>query len=116
MAFHSTHATSHALQPMHVVVSTSLQTVSSRCVPAPGIVPGCPEILCMRSVAWLMSAPLCLFHFHQKTLELRRVRVRIHDRRRKQVHQRLRRLSFILGDAPVAPVNGNPYLIGLFAV
>ena len=33
MSFHSTHATSQALQPMQVVVSTSLQTSRSRCTP-----------------------------------------------------------------------------------
>src|SRR5262245_58481674 len=39
MSFHSTHATSHALQPMHVVTSTYLQTSSCRCTPVPGAGP-----------------------------------------------------------------------------
>jgi len=47
-------ATSQALQPMQVVVSISLQTVSSRCVPSPGTLPAWPEIFWMRSVAWLI--------------------------------------------------------------
>src|SRR5919198_6406433 len=52
MSFHSTHATSHALQPMHVVTSMYLQTSSARCTPRPGIGPGCPEI------AFICSVPL----------------------------------------------------------
>jgi hypothetical protein len=44
MLFHSTHATSQALQPMHVVVSINLQTASSRCVSRPGTLPGCALI------------------------------------------------------------------------
>ena len=45
MSFHSTQATSQALQPMQVVVSISLQSFSWRCVPSPGTGPGWPEIL-----------------------------------------------------------------------
>src|SRR5207245_6764940 len=44
MSFHSTHATSQALQPMHVVTSMYLQTSSSRWTPRPGTVPECPEM------------------------------------------------------------------------
>src|SRR6266852_6147568 len=44
-SFHSTHATSHALQPMQVVVSTSLQTSRSRCMPWPAEDPEWPEII-----------------------------------------------------------------------
>jgi hypothetical protein len=44
MSFHSTHATSHALQPMHVVTSMYLQTSFSRWAPAPGTLPAWPEI------------------------------------------------------------------------
>src|SRR5436190_9259662 len=50
MSFHSTHATSHALQPMHVVTSMYLQTSSCRCTPAPGTLPGWPEICLICSV------------------------------------------------------------------
>ena len=44
MSFHSTHATSHALQPMQVVTSMYLQTSSSRCTPRPGMLPGWAEM------------------------------------------------------------------------
>src|SRR5208282_492050 len=44
-SFHSAQATSHALQPMQVVVSTSLQTSRSRCMPRPGEGPEWPEII-----------------------------------------------------------------------
>src|SRR5689334_2107821 len=44
LPFHSTHATSHALQPMHVVTSMYLQTSCSRDTPAPATLPECPEI------------------------------------------------------------------------
>ena len=44
MSFHSTQATSQALQPMQVVVSISLQTVNPRWVSSPGTVPAWPEI------------------------------------------------------------------------
>src|SRR6266446_8607016 len=44
MSFHSTHATSHALQPMQVVTSMYLQTSSSRCTPSPGAAPVWPEL------------------------------------------------------------------------
>src|SRR2546426_3631185 len=50
MSFHSTQATSHALQPMHVVTSTYLQTSSSRWTPAPGTLPEWPEICLICSV------------------------------------------------------------------
>src|SRR6266404_6060018 len=42
--FHSTQATSQALQPIHVVTSTNLQTSNARCAPCPGTVPTWPEI------------------------------------------------------------------------
>src|SRR6266436_1833444 len=76
--FHSRQATSHALQPMQVVVSTSLQTCSARSTPAPGTVPAWPEIFTICSAAWLI--PLCLFDLHKKALELRRECVWIHYR------------------------------------
>src|SRR5260221_8905630 len=55
MSFHSTHATSHALHPMHVVVSISFATVNCRCVSSPGTLPAWPLIFCTRSVAWLIA-------------------------------------------------------------
>src|SRR5450755_3173579 len=56
MSFHSTHATSHALQPMQVVVSTNLQTSRSRCMPRPGEGVVWPEIISVCSA--LRSAML----------------------------------------------------------
>ena len=50
MSFHSTQATSQALQPMHVVTSMYLQTSSCRCTPAPGVLPEWPEICLIWSV------------------------------------------------------------------
>src|SRR5208337_4775313 len=50
MSFHSTQATSQALQPMQVVVSTSLQTSRSRCMPKPGEGLVWPEIITACSV------------------------------------------------------------------
>src|SRR5580765_668543 len=50
MSFHSTHATSHALHPMHVVTSMYLQTSSSRWTPRPGTLPVWPGINLICSV------------------------------------------------------------------
>src|SRR6185295_6148156 len=107
MSFHSTHATSHALQPMQVVTSMYLQTSSSRWTPRPGTLPACPEIdlICRMPVAktplhhrgrgghggppcppWLIAEPLRFLHLHQKPLELGRVGVGIDHRRRQQIH------------------------------
>jgi hypothetical protein len=52
--FHSRQATSQALQPMHVVVSTNLQTRNSRLNSAPGTEPAWPEILTISVDAWLI--------------------------------------------------------------
>src|SRR5215469_7038456 len=116
MSFHSTHATSQALQPMHVVVSTSLHTVNSRCVPSPGIVPECADIFWMRSVAWLMAALLRFLDLHQKALELWCVGVGISDRRGEEIRQRTGVLAFVLLDSPVALVNRQADLIDLPSV
>src|SRR5438128_1350727 len=48
------HPVTQYLQPMHVVVSISLQTSYSRITPAPGTGPAWPEILRTSSVAWLI--------------------------------------------------------------
>src|SRR5256885_7611876 len=61
MSFHSTHATSHALQPMQVVVSTSFATVYCRCVSSPGTLPAWPDIFCTRNVAWLIAQTFVTF-------------------------------------------------------
>src|SRR5205823_10596761 len=57
MSFHSTHATSHALQPMQVVTSMYLQTSSSRWTPAPGTLPEWPEM------ALIWSVPVAMINF-----------------------------------------------------
>src|SRR5262245_64065269 len=111
MSFHSTQATSHALQPMHVVTSMYLQTCSSRGTPWPGTLP----------YDWPDRSRICsvpdgtsdLLDLDEEPLELRRVGVRIDDRRRQHVHRVERRLPFVLGDAAVAPVNRNADLIRL---
>src|SRR5262249_54978555 len=115
MSFHSTQATSHALHPMHVVVSISLQTVSCRCVSSPGTLPGCALIFCMRSVAWLISAPLRFLDLHQESFEFRCVLIGVQDRRRQLICQSSMRLVFVLSDAAIAPMDGNADLIRLLA-
>src|SRR5271157_4619981 len=107
MLFHSTQATSQALQPMHVVVSTSLHTCRSRCVSWPGMLPAWPEIFWMRSVAWLIAAPLRLLDLHEESLEFRRVGVGIDHRRRNQIRQRFGGLAFVFGNAAIAPMDGE---------
>src|SRR6266850_529725 len=82
MSFHSTHATSQALQPMQVVVSMSLQTSTSRCVPLPGTLPGCAEMarICNVFSSNIISASLLHFlELYQESLEFRRVGVGIHS-------------------------------------
>src|ERR1700730_16777000 len=135
MSFHSTHATSHALQPMQVVVSTSLQTSRSRCMPWPAEDPEWPEIISVWSALrsailhphLLCGAPgvppglppaqdgrgrpslhrLCFFDLHQKAFEFWRKRVWIDYRRRQLICQRLRGLAFIFRNAAETPVNGD---------
>src|SRR5450755_3293047 len=117
MSFHSTHATSQALHPMQVVVSTNLQTSRSRCIPRPGEGVEWPEIssVCSALRSAIPSPPLsqkgapsklCLggsplhfFDLDQKPLELRRKRVRINHRRSQLIRQCLRCFAFILGNA-----------------
>src|SRR5690242_21176055 len=118
-------ATSHALHPMHVLTSTSLATFACRCVPAPGMGPGWPEIFWMRRVPLLMVLvappwplapglwpPSCLLHLHQKPLELGRVGVGIDHRGRELIGRRQRRLALVLRDPAIAPVDRNPDLVG----
>src|SRR5579884_4306090 len=113
-SFHSMQATSQALHPMQVVVSISLQTCSSLWVPSPGTGPACPEMRWIRSVAWLMAAPLDLFQLHQEALELRGERIGVHHRWAEQVGRVARRT--IGADAHVTPVNGDTDLVDLLAV
>ena len=105
-------ATSQALQPMQVVVSISLATCSWRCVPSPGGAPEWPEIFWMRRLDMAQT----LLQLHQEALELGRVGVGIGNRGRKHIGAVQRGLAFILGNAPIAPVNGDADLVGLLAV
>src|SRR5216684_1222505 len=114
-SFHSIHATSQALHPMHVVVSMSLQAVNPRWASSPGTLPACPDIFWMRSVAWLIEF-LRFLQLHEKALEFRCVSVGIKYRRRQQIHQRPRVLAFVLGDAPITLMNGNADLVDLLSV
>src|SRR5439155_14738229 len=104
MSFHSTHATSHALQPMHVVTSMYLQTSSSRCTPRPGMLPGCAEMarICSRPVG--MARLLRLLELHQEALVFRCVRVGVDHSRRQEVDAVARRGSLFFGDAAVAVI------------
>src|SRR4026207_95583 len=104
MSFHSTHATSHALQPMHVVTSMYLHTSSSRCAPAPGTEPEWPEMARICKVPLGMMA-LCLLDFHQESLELRCIRIGIDDCRTEHVHRIEICPSGVLGDAAIAPMD-----------
>src|SRR3954466_11107348 len=125
MSFHSTHATSHALQPMHVVTSMYLQTSSSRCTPRPGTGPGCAEINLICSVPVGMDyafftgptdGPLDFFKLHHESLELGCVRVGVHHRRRQQVDAVPCRSARVFRDAAIPPMNGDANLIRLLAV
>src|SRR5580692_414490 len=121
-------ATSQALQPMQVVVSMSLQTVNSRWVSSPDTLPAWPEIFWMRSAAWLMdtsaysettrefSASSGLFHLHEEALEFRSIGIGVDHRRREQIRQRPRVLAFVLGDSPIALMNGEANRIDFLAV
>src|SRR6266436_2891117 len=106
--FHSRHATSHALQPMQVVVSTSLQTCSARSTPAPGTVPAWPEIFTICSDAWLI--PLCFFDLHKKALELRRECVWIYHSWAKSIGNGSRVPRFVFLNAAVALMNRHANL------
>src|SRR5215469_15108768 len=117
MSFHSTQATSQALQPMQVVVSMSLQTSGWRCTPLPGVGPGWAEICWIWSVfRSAISASLCFLELHQEALEFRRVSVGIDDRRSEKIGRRFGGFSLVFLDAQEAEVNRNSYLIGLLAI
>src|ERR1051325_1002549 len=110
MSFHSTHATSQALQPMQVVTSMYLQTSSSRCAPRPGTLPLCPEIALICSVPVGMSG---LLELDEEALELGRIRVGIDHRRRQVIGGDERRAPGVFRNAAIAPVNRHADLIGL---
>src|SRR5207249_3223566 len=116
MSFHSTHATSHALQPMQVVTSMYLQTSSSRCTPRPGTPSGCAEMALIWSMPVGMMRLLSLLELHQEALELGRVRVGVDHGRRQQVHAVERRHACIFRDAAISPVDRDADLVRLLAV
>src|SRR5207245_6557444 len=63
-----------------------------------------------------MARLLRLLHFHKKALEFRGIGIRVDHRRREIVCQRFCCLAFILGDAAVAPMDGNANLIGFLPI
>src|ERR1700678_2972295 len=109
---------------MHVVVSTSLQTVNSRFNPSPATAPAWPEIRIISVEAWLIVVPcaalrcrsLCLLDFHEEALGFRGVSIRIGGCRRQQICRCPCISSLILVDATEALVNRQPDLIDLLAV
>src|SRR5271165_2342833 len=117
MSFHSTQATSHALQPMQVVVSMSLQSSSSRCMPSPATGPGWAEICWICSVLRSPISRLLRFlKLHEEALEFRCVSIGIGHRRGESIGRHLRCPVQILGNPLEAPVNGKTDLVELFAV
>src|SRR5579872_508249 len=101
---------------MQVVVSTSLQTCSSRSTPAPGTGPGWPEILRICNVAWLMLVPSCLFQLDEKALKFRGVCVGINHRWCEPVGDGSRVLACIFLNAAITLMDRNADLVHLFAV
>src|SRR5579884_2731594 len=117
MSFHSTHATSQALQPMQVVVSMSLQSVAWRCMPLPGTSPGWPEIFWICSILRsLISGLLCFLELHEEALEFGCESVGIDDRRCQFVHRGLCGLACVFGNTAETPVNRDADLERFFAV
>src|SRR5271154_5264503 len=110
---------------MQVVVSTSLQTSRSRCMPWPAEEPEWPEIIsacnALRSAIFRphsvrMGAPtrLCLvgprlnfLDLYHEPFEFRRKSVWIDDGRRQLIRQSLCRTVFVFHYAAESPVNGD---------
>src|SRR5438067_4314375 len=109
------HATSQALHPMQLVTSISLATFWSRCMPLPGMLPGCADMAWICNV-FSSAIGLRPLHFHQEALELWRIWVGIGRRRRKLVDIRERSPTLVFGDAAEAAVDGDADLVGLLAV
>src|SRR5918999_916983 len=108
-SFHSLHAISHALHPMHRSMSTSFDTsTASRLMSVDDV--GVSERLRTASPSSVaISSPLSLFHVHEKTLVLGRVHGSVtHVRREKVGH--LIRLALALARR-VMPVHGDPDLV-----
>src|SRR5215831_9720926 len=109
VSFHSTHAASQALQPMHVVVSMYLETTGT--VRIPDRLPQTEaEERRISRFCTLIFASSRLVQLDQEGLELGGPGVRIHGRGGQEVGQR----AGVVGVAGVAPVNGEadlPYLL-----
>src|SRR5262245_23211568 len=108
------HATWHALQPMHFVVSISFATVpacDSRTLGG-GVVVAERRMMSRdcSGIAFSCSG-LCLFHANEEGLELRRLRVGVADDRRQRVREVSR-----LRDAGEAPVDRDAYVMHRLAV
>src|SRR5437870_6991638 len=99
-SFHSTHAASHALQPMQVVVSMYFETTSfvRRPVLDPHIV---AEERLTSSACSLIVASSRLLQIHEERFVLRRPDVRVAGRRREEIRQR----SFVAFCRCITPMN-----------
>src|SRR5512140_860670 len=86
-SFHSWQATSQALQPMQVVVSTSFATVGRERIPDSPPRREAEERRISRFCTAIV-APSGLLDLDEEGLEFRRERVRVEDRRRQEVRQR----------------------------
>src|SRR5215470_4667373 len=101
---------------MQVVVSISLQTCSLRSTPAPGTGPGCPEILRISSVAWLIGSLLGFLELYQETLKFRGIGVWVGYGWRQPIHDRSCVLTLVFLNAAITLMNGNSDLIGLLSI
>src|SRR5213075_2244665 len=115
MSFHSTQATSQALQPMQVVTSMYLQTSSWRWTPAPGTLPECAEMALIWRVPVGMGC-LNLFQLHEEALELGRIRVRIVDGRCEPIRDRPGVSALVFGDAAIPLMDRQADLIRALAI
>src|SRR5438093_7754958 len=110
-SFHSWHATSHALQPMQVVVSMNFETTGSWRIPVAPPERDAEERRISRLWA-AMAVLLRLLELDEEGLVLRRPGVRVTGGRRQQVGQR----PGVAGLARKAPVDGEADLPQLLAV
>src|SRR6476660_9397508 len=94
------HAASHALQPMHVVVSMYLETVLAVRIPERLPRTEAEERRMSRFCTLTVVLLSCLIEPDEEGLELGRPRVWIHRRGRQQVGERSR-MAGIAGETPV---------------
>src|SRR5450759_156381 len=87
-SFHSWHATSQALQPMHVDVSMYLATVGTLLMPEGLPQTEAEERRISRLCTLMIVASSRLLEFDEERLELGRPRVRIHGGGRQEIRQR----------------------------